>query len=105
MFVFILTHSETVTNAQTGMPMDKMKSIGKLIDEKFTMEGCFNYVLFSGSELSENPDGSTKVNKYFITQSDGTNTAKAPAGVFSEIKIPNDLGFIVQKINEYENGE
>ena len=105
LFVFILTHSETVTNAQTGMPMDKMKSIGKLIDEKFTMEGCFNYVLFSGSELSENPDGSTKVNKYFITQSDGTNTAKAPAGVFSEIKIPNDLGFIVQKINEYENGE
>ena len=34
LYVFILTHSETTTNAQTGMPMDKMKSIGKLIISK-----------------------------------------------------------------------
>ena len=34
LFIFLLTHSETVTNAQTGMPMDKMKSIGKLIISK-----------------------------------------------------------------------
>ena len=34
LFVFILTHSETVTNAQSGMPMDKMKSIGKLVISK-----------------------------------------------------------------------
>ena len=34
LYVFILTHSETVTNAQTGMPMDKMKSIGKLVISK-----------------------------------------------------------------------
>lgn len=87
------------------MPMDKMKSIGKIIDEKFNMEGCFNYVLFAGSEISEQNDGTAKVNKFFLTQSDGSNTAKTPAGVFSELKIPNDLGYIVSKINEYENGE
>ena len=34
LYVFILTHSETTTNAQTGMPMDKMKSIGKLVISK-----------------------------------------------------------------------
>ena len=34
LYVFILTHSETTTNAQTGMPMDKMKSIDKLIISK-----------------------------------------------------------------------
>ena len=104
LYVFILTHSETTTNAQTGMPMDKMKSIGKLVDEKFNMEGCFNYVLFSGSEVSDN-DGNPTINKYFITQSDGTNTAKTPVGVFNSVRIPNDLGYIINKINEYENGD
>lgn len=105
LFIFLLTHSETVTNAQTGMPMDKMKSIGKLVDEKFNMEGCFNYVLFAGSEINEQSNGEIKVSKYFLTQSDGSNTAKTPAGVFDELKIPNDLGYIVQKINDYEYGD
>lgn len=104
LFVFVLTHSETVSNAQSGLPMDKMKSIGKIIDDKFNMEGCFNYVLFAGSEMSEGDNGA-KINKFFLTQSDGTNTAKTPIGVFDEVKIPNDLGYIVNKINEYENGE
>lgn len=104
LFVFILTHSETVTSAQTGMPMDKIKTLGKILDDKFTLEGCFNYVLFAGSETSDGDNG-PKINKYFLTQSDGTNTAKTPVGVFDQVKIPNDLGFIVQKINEYENGD
>ena len=43
--------------------------------------------------------------QYFLTQSDGSNTAKTPAGVFSDLKIPNDLGYIVQKINDYEYGD
>ena len=85
--------------------MDKMKSIGKIIDEKFNMEGCFNYVLFAGSEISEQNDGTAKVNKLFFTQSVGSKTAKTPAGVFDELKIPNDLGYIVQKINDYEYGD
>ncbi len=76
----------------------------KLVDEKFNMEGCFNYVLFSGSEVSDN-DGNPTINKYFITQSDGTNTAKTPVGVFNSVRIPNDLGYIINKINGYENGD
>lgn len=102
--VFIMTHSETVTNAQTGLPMDIMKSIGKLVTEKFNMEGCFNYVLFANSEIVDGENG-PRINKYFITQSDGTNTAKTPIGVFDSVKIPNDLGYILDKINEYENGD
>ena len=102
--VFIMTHSETVTNAQTGLPMDVMKSIGKLVTEKFNMEGCFNYVLFANSEVVEGENG-PRINKYFITQSDGSNTAKTPIGVFDSVKIPNDLGYILDKITEYENGD
>ena len=68
------------------------------------MEGCFNYVLFSGSEVSDK-DGNPTISKYFVTQSDGTNTAKTPVGVFSSVRIPNDLGYIINKINEYENGD
>ena len=102
--VFIMTHSDTVTNAQTGLPMDVMKSIGKLVTEKFNMEGCFNYVLFANSEVVEGENG-PRINKYFITQSDGSNTAKTPIGVFDSVKIPNDLGYILDKITEYENGD
>ena len=38
------------------------------------------------------------------TQTDGTTTAKSPAGMFDDSLIPNDLGYVKQKMEEYYNG-
>jgi hypothetical protein len=69
----------------------KAKTIGKMLDEKLTVEGCFNIVLFADVEGSEHK---------FITQSDGVIPAKSPEGMF-ELKIPNDLKAVDDAIREY----
>lgn len=103
MYIFITCHPEATKNPITGEEMYKIKTIGQTIDSKYTVEGAFNYVLFADSESRETEEGTLEVNKYFITQSNGSTTAKTPAGVFGELRIPNDFGYIVDKIEQYEN--
>jgi len=41
----------------------------------------------------------------FITQNDGTTTCKSPRGMFTELLIPNDLAYVIEKISSYNTGE
>ena len=85
--VYFLHHPEMDSN--TGR--QKAKTIGKMLDEKLTLEGCFDIVLHART------DGEAH---WFSTQSDGTDTAKSPEEMF-EAKIPNDLAFVDKTIREY----
>lgn len=85
--VYFLHHPETDSN--TGKL--KAKTIGKLLDEKLTLEGCFDIVLFAKTDGADH---------WFQTQSDGTNTAKSPEDMFPE-RIPNDLAFVDKTIRDY----
>jgi len=89
--VFVLCHTETLNDGTT-----KAKTIGKLLDEKITLEGLFTTVLYAESELKDN-----EPKKTFRTQSNGMDTAKSPHGMFEDLYIPNDLGYVARKINEY----
>ena len=71
----------------------KAKTIGKMLDSQLTIEGLFAIVLFCVT------DGQTHK---FITQSDGTTTAKSPMEMF-ETEIDNDLKFVDERIREYYN--
>lgn len=85
--VYFLHHPEIDTN--TGKA--KAKTIGKMLDEKLTVEGCFDIVLFCKIENGEH---------VFITQSDGTTTAKSPLGMFPD-RMPNDLKQVDEAIRKY----
>ena len=85
--VYFLHHPEL--DANTGKM--KAKTIGRMLDEKLTIEGCFNIVLVAKTDGTEH---------WFETQSDGTNTAKSPEGMFPP-KIPNDLKLVDDAIREY----
>lgn len=85
--VYFLHHTETDSN--TGKT--KAKTVGKMLDNYLTLEGCFNIVLQAVAEGKEH---------YFITQSDGYNTAKSPEDMF-DVKIPNDLAMVDKTIREY----
>lgn len=85
--VYFLHHPET--DPATGK--EKAKTIGRMLDEKLTLEGCFDIVLFAKTDGNEH---------WFQTQSDGTNTAKSPEDMF-DAKIPNDLAFVDKTIREY----
>ena len=84
--VYFLHHVETDPNGKL-----KAKTIGKLLDEKLTVEGCFDIVLRTAIENGEH---------FFLTQSDGFDTVKSPEEMF-DAKIPNDLDFVDKKIREY----
>lgn len=80
--VYFLHHSETDTDGR-----EKVKTIGKMLDEKLTVEGCFDVVLYCQDHK-------------FFTQSNGQSTAKSPEGMF-DLEIPNDLKAVDVAIREY----
>ncbi len=70
----------------------KAKTAGKMLDNQLTLEGLFSIVLLCEAKGDEH---------YFITQSDGTNTAKAPMEMFDSVKIDNDLKLVDDTIRKY----
>ena len=86
--VYLLSHLEE--NEATGAT--KMKTIGKLLDEKITPEGLVTIVLRTTVE-----DG-----KYwFVTRNNGLDTTKSPMGLFEDAKIENDLSAVDKAITDY----
>jgi AAA domain-containing protein len=86
---FILTHSELDANGKY-----KAKTIGKMLDEKITLEGLFTVVLHS----------IVKDDRYFfLTQNDGLHIAKSPIDLFENRYIENDLLFVKTQIDSYYN--
>lgn len=93
--VCVLTHSENTGDVVN--PSYKIKTIGKMLDNMITLEGLFTYVLFT--DLVKDVDGN--VEHKFITQSDGTTTAKTPMGCFDDFYVDNDLQFVIEQIDKY----
>jgi hypothetical protein len=85
--VYILAHTASDDFGRT-----KMKTIGKLLDEKITPEGLVTIVLRTMAR-----DGQY----HFRTQNDGTDTTKSPMGMFAEQLIPNDLAAVDTAICDY----
>lgn len=85
--VYILAHTQEDESGHV-----KAKSIGKLLDEKITMEGLLTIVMrtavINGQYL-------------FSTQNSGLDTVKTPMGMFEEMHIPNDLAAVDAAITAY----
>lgn len=72
-----------------------------MLDSVVTLEGLFTYVLFTTVTRDED----NKVAYKFITNSEGTCTAKTPMGLFDETYVDNDLNMVIEKIKEYNDAE
>lgn len=93
--IYFLWHPEE--DKDTGF---KMKTVGKMVDDYLTLEGLFTVVLYSS--VSKGADN--KINYSFVTNYDGKFPAKSPVGMFKDIYIPNDLGFVSESIDKYNQG-
>ena len=71
---------------------EKVKTMGKMLDEKITIEGLFTIVLKTAV---------TDGNYYFLTQNSGLDTVKSPIGMFDTYAIDNDLKYVDTKIRNY----
>jgi hypothetical protein len=88
--VYILAHTDTADDGRV-----KAKTIGKLLDEKITLEGLVSIVLRT-----------QVVNGQYLlrTQNNGNDTVKSPIGLFDNELIDNDLAIIDQQITDYYKG-
>ena len=84
--VYFLHHTEQADSGRI-----KAKTIGKMLDEKLTVEGLFSIVLLCRSDGTRH---------FFETQSDGFSTAKSPMEMF-EREIDNDLAAVDRTIRDY----
>lgn len=90
--VYVMCHTDT---DQDGI--EKLKTIGRLLDEKIVLEGMSTIVLKTAVSDGE---------YMFLTQNSGKDTVKSPAGMFPTYAIDNDLKYVDAKIrNYYEIGE
>jgi hypothetical protein len=96
--IFFLTHAEESTDME-GKRKFKAKTIGKMVDEKLTLEGLFSIVLFG--KVKKDKEGNIRY--VFETQTTGENTCKSPRGMFPTFEISNDLKVVIDAITEYEN--
>lgn len=96
----ILTHSDSKETAYETVY--KIKTIGKMLDDKVTLEGLFTVILYGKQEYD---DKNKKVIKNFVTNFDGQYPAKSPVGMFKDTYIPNDMGMVVKEIKSYYSGE
>ena len=71
---------------------EKIKTMGKMLDEKITIEGLFTIVLKTAV---------TDGQYYFLTQNSGLDTVKSPIGMFDTYAIDNDLKYVDTKIRNY----
>lgn len=97
--VFILTHSDKQKGDFGSPDVIKIKTIGKLLDEKINPAGLFTVLLYTDVRK----DDKKGMQYTFVTNNDGVYPAKSPIGMFDELYIPNDLGAVAMAIDEYYN--
>lgn len=84
--VYIIMHEDTNDYGDT-----KLRTIGKLLNDKVCIEGMCTIVLRCVVENKEH---------IFVTQNTGNDVTKSPEDMF-ELKIPNDLKAVDSAIRAY----
>ena len=85
--VYLLSHTSTDEFGKT-----KIKTIGKLLDEKIVMEGLVTIVLRTAVINDQ---------YLFRTRNNGNDTVKSPIDLFADETIHNDLAAVDQAICEF----
>lgn len=85
--VYFLSHTQTDERGAV-----RIKTIGKMLDEKITIEGMFTIVLKTIVTDSD---------YQFSTKNNGADTVKSPIALFDSDRIPNDLSAVDNAIKTY----
>ena len=99
---FMLAHFEEFRDSSADTVSYRFKTTGKMTQDYITPEGKFDVVLYGKQSYNEQDK---KVTKQFVTNYDGQFPSKSPVGCFDELYIPNDLGYVADKLEEYYNGD
>ena len=98
--VFMILHSEDVQSDKTTTGY-KVSTVGNLVDNCYNPLEVVPMVLYSSVKYDDK--GNTQYGFYTHRCKEGVVEipAKTPDEMFDEDFIPNDLGYVVKKMNEY----
>ena len=85
--VYFLSHVENDSSGRS-----KVKTIGRMLDEKITLEGLVTICLQTAVVNDQ---------YIFMTKNNGSNTVKSPMGLFESEHIENDLKAVDDAIVSY----
>ena len=85
--VYIMLHEDTSDAGDT-----KIRTIGKLIDNKVCLEGMVTICIRCMSDNGKH---------FFRTQTDGFDISKTPEEMFEEVEIDNNLKFVDDTIRDF----
>lgn len=85
--VYVMMHEDTADSGLT-----RLKTIGKLLDDKVCLEGMVTVCLRCMSNNGKH---------YFRTQTDGLDISKSPEDMFADLEIDNNLKAVDTAIRSY----
>lgn len=100
--VFMILHSEDVQSDKTTVGY-KVSTIGKMIDDCYNPVEVVPMVLYSAVKYDDKGNPQYGFYTHRCVEGAVEIPAKTPDGMFEEDFIPNDLEYVVKKMEEYYN--
>lgn len=107
LIVVFMAHSQTDDSGVV-----KCKTVGKMLDAQVCIEGMFLIVFDAIYDpaneftiIADKESGKVESGYLFRVNTDGKSISKSPKGMFNSKYIANDLKYVVDKINEYNNDD
>jgi cytidylate kinase len=97
LIIYYVSHTESVEDGEDIVAY-KLKTIGKMLDNQVVLEGLFTIILYTHIECKGDD-----CSYYFVTNKYGKYLSKSPFGMFTDLKIPNNLQIVSDTIREYYN--
>ena len=77
----------------------------KMLSDKVNLAGLFTIVLYTNVKTTMQGSTYSFVTNQHIDDRGIYIMAKSPRGMFPDKLIPNDMGYVLQKIEKYNNAE
>ena len=100
--IFMVLHSEDIQSDKTTTGY-KVSTVGNLVDNCYNPLEVVPMVLYSSVRYDDKGNASYGFYTHRCKEGTVEIPAKTPDEMFEEDFIPNDLGYIVNKMNEYYN--
>jgi len=100
--IFLILHSEDIQSDKVTVGY-KVSTIGNLLDQQYNPVEVVPMVLFSAIKYDDKGNPQYGFYTHRCMQGSVEIPAKTPDGMFEEDFIPNDLGYVVKKMEEYYN--
>jgi hypothetical protein len=100
--VFMMLHSES-EESEGNIISYKASSVGKLLDKMYNPIENVTMVLYSEPKFDDKGNPTFGFYTHKVRTNGIELPAKTPEGMFEEDFIPNDLAYVINKMNEYYN--